>query len=97
VAFDDSSLVANAGLVWVATLAARLGVQMLVDAVVRLHGPDRAWPGSGHGRWRTYLRTGLSLSRMRRLRRPLFSTLMICTAADWAVFAPSERKAGVPC
>ena len=40
VTFDEPSLVAQAGLVLVlvATLAARLGVQKLIDAVVRLDG-----------------------------------------------------------
>jgi len=38
VTFEEPSLVANAGLVLVATLAARLGVQRLVDTVVRLDG-----------------------------------------------------------
>ena len=38
VTFDEPSLVANAGLVLVATLAARLGVARLVDAVVHLDG-----------------------------------------------------------
>jgi len=38
VRFDEPSLVANAGLVLVATLAARLGVARLVDAVVHLDG-----------------------------------------------------------
>lgn len=38
--FDEPSLVANAGLVLVATLAGRCGVQRLFDAVVRLDGRD---------------------------------------------------------
>jgi len=38
VTFDEPALVANAGLVLVATLAARLGVARLVDAVVHLDG-----------------------------------------------------------
>jgi hypothetical protein len=36
--FDDSSLVANAGLVLVATLTHRLGLEALIDATVRLAG-----------------------------------------------------------
>lgn len=36
VAFDDEGLVANAGLILVATLAARLGLGGLVDASMRL-------------------------------------------------------------
>jgi hypothetical protein len=38
VTFDDESLVADAGLVLVATLVARLGLERLVDATVRLVG-----------------------------------------------------------
>ena len=38
VSFDDEGLVANAGLLVVATLAARLGVGRLVDATVRMAG-----------------------------------------------------------
>src|SRR3954454_25036448 len=34
--FDDSSLVANAGLLLVATLTQRLGLESLIDATVRL-------------------------------------------------------------
>ncbi|MCU4185211.1 hypothetical protein K6U06_12625 [Acidiferrimicrobium sp. IK] len=34
--FDDPSLVANAGLILVATLTARLGLEALVDATIRL-------------------------------------------------------------
>ena len=37
-AFDDPNLVANAGLVLVATLSRRLGLQALVEAAVRLVG-----------------------------------------------------------
>jgi hypothetical protein len=36
VTFDDESLVANAGLVLPATLMARLGLESLVNATVRL-------------------------------------------------------------
>ena len=36
VVFDDQALVANAGLILVATLTARLGLEALVDATVRL-------------------------------------------------------------
>ena len=36
VTFDDPTLVANAGLVLVATLAARLGIEALVNQMVRL-------------------------------------------------------------
>jgi Transposase DDE domain group 1 len=38
VSFDDEGLVANAGLLVVATLAARLGIGRLVDATVRMAG-----------------------------------------------------------
>lgn len=38
VTFDDPNLVANAGLVVVATLASRLGLESLIDATVRLVG-----------------------------------------------------------
>ena len=40
VVFDDESLVPNAGLILVATLTARLGLEALVNATVRLasHG-----------------------------------------------------------
>ena len=38
VTFDDSNLVANAGLLVVATLASRLGLEPLIDATVRLVG-----------------------------------------------------------
>jgi hypothetical protein len=38
VSFDDGGLVANAGLVMVATLSARLGIGALVDATVRMAG-----------------------------------------------------------
>ncbi len=38
VTFDDEHLVPNAGLLLVATLAARLGIEDLVDASVRLVG-----------------------------------------------------------
>jgi hypothetical protein len=38
VSFDDEGLVANAGLVVVATLSARLGIGALVDATVRMAG-----------------------------------------------------------
>ena len=36
--FDDSNLVANAGLLLVATLSQRLGLEALVNATVRLVG-----------------------------------------------------------
>lgn len=36
--FDDANLVANAGLVLTATLVARLGLEALIDATVRLIG-----------------------------------------------------------
>ena len=36
--FDDSNLVANAGLLLVATLSQRLGLEALIDATVRLVG-----------------------------------------------------------
>ncbi|MBW3645577.1 MAG: hypothetical protein KY441_08745 [Actinobacteria bacterium] len=38
VTFDDEHLVANAGLLLVATLATRLGIEELIDATVRLVG-----------------------------------------------------------
>jgi hypothetical protein len=44
--FDDSSLVANAGLLLVGTLVVRLGLEQLVDSMVRLVGRvGGAWPG----------------------------------------------------
>lgn len=47
VVFDDPNLVANAGLVTVATLAARLGLERLIDQTVRLVGRvGGANPGS---------------------------------------------------
>ncbi len=47
VSFDDPNLVANAGLLLVATLGVRLEIENLVNAMVRLSGrswadPDRA-------------------------------------------------------
>ena len=36
--FDDPNLVANAGLLLVATLSQRLGLEALIDATVRLGG-----------------------------------------------------------
>ena len=36
--FDDPNLVANAGLLLVATLSGRLGLESLIDATVRLVG-----------------------------------------------------------
>ena len=36
--FDDEALVANAGLILVATLAVRLDLEALIDATVRLAG-----------------------------------------------------------
>lgn len=46
VTFDDANLVANAGLVLVATLVGRLGVEDLVNAMVRLGGRvGGAFPG----------------------------------------------------
>ena len=47
VSFDDEGLVANAGLLVVATLAARLGIGRLVDATVRMAG---LVGGAGPGR-----------------------------------------------
>ena len=47
VSFDDPNLVANAGLLLVATLGVRLEVEALVNAVVRLSGRVG---GSGPGR-----------------------------------------------
>ena len=38
VTFDDPNLVANAGLLLVATLTQRLGLEALIDATVRLIG-----------------------------------------------------------
>jgi hypothetical protein len=35
--FDDESLVANAGLILIATMAARLDLEVLIDATVRLN------------------------------------------------------------
>ena len=39
--FDDESLVADAGLLMVATLCARLGLEALIDTTVRLGGSGR--------------------------------------------------------
>ena len=36
--FDDPNLVANAGLLLVATMSERLGLEALIDATVRLAG-----------------------------------------------------------
>ena len=44
VVFDDESLVADAGLLVAATLVDRLGLEALVDEVVRLGG----WPGGAN-------------------------------------------------
>lgn len=57
VEFDDERLVANAGLILIATLSKRLGIESLVDKTVRLGeraGASRrprapARPGIGHG------------------------------------------------
>jgi hypothetical protein len=38
VVFDEPGLVANAGLVMVATLVSRLGLEQLIDSTVRLRG-----------------------------------------------------------
>jgi hypothetical protein len=38
VSFDDPNLVANAGLLLVSTLVARLGLEAVVDSTVRLGG-----------------------------------------------------------
>jgi len=43
VSFDDTGLVANAGLILTATLVARLGVEELIDSMVRW--PDGHRPG----------------------------------------------------
>jgi hypothetical protein len=46
VTFDDPNLVANAGLLLVGTLVVRLGLEQLVDSMVRLVGRvGGAWPG----------------------------------------------------
>jgi hypothetical protein len=46
VAFDDERVVVNAGIVLAVTLGRRLGLEALVDAVVRLAGrPGAARPG----------------------------------------------------
>jgi hypothetical protein len=46
VSFDDPNLVANAGLLLVATLAARLGLEALINSTVRMSGRvGGAWPG----------------------------------------------------
>lgn len=46
VIFDDGSLVANAGLLLVGTLAVRLGLEVLIDATVRMGGRvGGAFPG----------------------------------------------------
>jgi hypothetical protein len=47
VTFDDSTLVANAGLLVVATLSARLGIAEIADRLIGLAGPG-GWcsPGS---------------------------------------------------
>jgi hypothetical protein len=46
VSFDDPNLVANAGLLLVSTLAARLGLEALINSTVRMSGRvGGAWPG----------------------------------------------------
>ena len=53
VVFDEPNLVANAGLVTVATLAVRLGLERLIDRTVRLvgrvGGPQGLDPGGDVG------------------------------------------------
>ena len=50
VAFDDPNLIANAGLLLSATLAARLDLEVLIDSTVKLGGRvGGARPGIGRG------------------------------------------------